>query len=106
MKKIKIEGQDIPARLAQEFHVFHTPNEFLISLIEIIPQMEYAMREGANKQPHITQLQNTGLVHQVVGRFAISPASVKKLAQVLQRNIQQYESKFGEIAINPPEGLQ
>ena len=101
---IRIEGQDMKARLAQEFHVLHTPNEFLLSILEVIPQMAYFNEKEAGKISN--KLQSAGILQKVVGRYVMSPAAMKKLAHVLSKNLEQFEKKFGEIVINPPEGLQ
>ncbi|MHA2249942.1 MAG: DUF3467 domain-containing protein [Candidatus Kariarchaeaceae archaeon] len=104
---IKIIDQDQPANVATEFHVMHTPNEFLLTIIEVIPQMGYKLGESsAHPGKKIPQLQTTGIVHKVVGRFGMSPATFKKMVSVANQNLKQYENKFGEVAINPPEGLQ
>jgi hypothetical protein len=106
---IKIVGPETEARMAQEFHVIHTPHEFLLSIIEVIPQMAYVNTgqeevNVANMKPQ-ARLQNTGILQKIVGRYGMSPAAFKKLVVVAQRNLQQYEAKFGEIAIQPPEGM-
>ena len=111
-KTIEITGLDQPANLAQEFHVSHTNNEFLINMIEVIPQMGFRLNSISDpsdpskiisQQAHLT---HTGMIQKVNGRFVLSPAAMKKFLNVLSHNVQQFEAKFGEIVINPPEGLQ
>ncbi|MHA2502436.1 MAG: DUF3467 domain-containing protein [Candidatus Kariarchaeaceae archaeon] len=108
-KRIEIEGLNQSAKLAQEFQISHTPNEFLLNLIEVIPQMGFKVREQPGKEPgsirKSAQLEHTGMLQKVVGRFVMSPAAMKKLVNVMNHNLKQYEEKFGEIAINPPEGF-
>jgi hypothetical protein len=40
----------------------------------------------------------------VVARIAMSPQHAKLFAQILQRNIEQYENEFGEIKV--PQGVK
>ena len=106
---ITIIEQDKAASIAQEFHVMHTANEFILTVIEVIPQMEYSTSdtitpEGKSKK--VARLKTSGIIQRVVGRFGMSPAAFKKMVTVSSTNLRQYENKFGEIAINPPEGLQ
>lgn len=104
---IDIIDQDRPANVATEFHVMHTPNEFLVTIIEVIPQMQYKIPEFPNESGRrLPRLQNTGIIHKVVGRFGMSPSTFKKLVQVTSQNLIQFEKKYGEVAINPPEGMQ
>ncbi len=102
---IKIIDQEQSANIATEFHVLHTPNEFLLTIIETIPEMEYKVPSDTEGK-QVPRLHNTAIYHKVVGRFGMSPATFKKLVQVITQNLTQFESKFGQIAINPPEGLQ
>lgn len=107
--KIEIIGQDQAANVASEFHVMHTPNEFMLTVIEIIPQMEFTAKSTVNSEGQtksFARLQTKGILQRVVGRFGMSPATFKKLVVVANQNLKQFERKFGEIAINPPEGLQ
>jgi hypothetical protein len=104
---IKIVDQDQAAKVATEFHVMHTPNEFFLTVIAVIPQMGFKISDQQDQTgKRIPQLLNTGIHHKVVGRFGMSPATFKKMVNVSGQNLKQYEGKYGEIAINPPEGLQ
>ncbi|MHA2029886.1 MAG: DUF3467 domain-containing protein [Candidatus Kariarchaeaceae archaeon] len=108
-RKITITGQDQPAIFANEFQIMHTPNEFVLSVVEVIPQMEFTAQEGYTKEgskQNIAKLRSSGIMQKIVGRFGMSPAAFKKMVSVMNTNLKQYESKFGSIAINPPEGLQ
>ena len=102
---IKIEGQDKTALLASEFQVFHTANEFILNVLEVIPQMEYQSSTEIIAGKNVAKLMTVSILQKVIGRFGMSPAAFKKLVQVANHNLAQYEKKFGEIAINPPEGL-
>ncbi len=105
--RIEIIDQDQPSKFATEFNIMHTPNEFVLNLIENIPQMTYVDTttiDPKTSQPReIKRLQTDYIVQRVVGRYSMSPASFKKLAIVINQNLKKYEDKFGEIAINPPE---
>jgi len=109
-KRIELTGLEQSAKLAQEFQISHTTNEFLLNMIEVIPQMEFRMQGSAPDDPRKlrqnARLEHTGMLQKVVGRYVMSPAAMKKLVGVLQHNLKQYEDKFGEIVVNPPEGLQ
>lgn len=106
--RIRIEGQDKEAKFVSEFHVVHTPNEFIVSLIDTIPQMQYKHQDVGlepNKRK-VAKLHTDHLMQMIVGRYGMSPASFKKFVNILVQNLKNYESKFGEISINPPEFLQ
>ncbi len=108
-RNIEIIGQDQSAKFANEFHIMHTPNEFVLSVVEVIPQMKFSTQEGITdqgKKHNIAKISSAGIIQKVVGRFGMSPAAFKKMVTVMNKNLQQYEAKFGSIAINPPEGLQ
>jgi hypothetical protein len=108
-RRIEIIGQEQSAIFANEFHIMHTPNDFVLSVVEVIPQMQFSTKsrvtEKGTKQ-NLAKVSSTGIVHNIVGRFGMSPAAFKKMVTVMNKNLQQYEDKFGSIAINPPEGLQ
>ena len=105
--KINIDGQDKAANFVSEFHCLHTPHDFILSMLEVIPQMKYTEQDGINprtQQPtKVAKLQNAGILQKIVGRYGMSPASFKKLVTLLNQNLKKYEEKFGEIAIQPPE---
>ncbi len=107
--KITITNQDLEAKFASEFHIMHNPNEFVLTMLEVIPQMKYTFKEVPHPKTglptKVARMANDGLVQKVVGRFGMSPATMKKLVTVLNQNVKNYEAKFGEISINPPEGL-
>ncbi|OLS23759.1 MAG: hypothetical protein HeimC2_24980 [Candidatus Heimdallarchaeota archaeon LC_2] len=106
---IEITGQDQSALFANDFHVMHTPNDFVLSVVEAIPQMQFSLKESINqdgKTRNITRLSSTGIIRKVIGRYGMSPAAFKKMVSVMNTNLKQFEDKFGEIAINPPEGMQ
>ena len=42
--KIEITGQDQSALFANDFHIMHTPNDFVLSVVEAIPQMKFSMK--------------------------------------------------------------
>ncbi|MFV2014688.1 MAG: DUF3467 domain-containing protein, partial [Candidatus Heimdallarchaeota archaeon] len=89
--------------------IMHTPNEFVLSVVEVIPQMKFSTRESfteQGKKQNVAKISSTGILQKIVGRFGMSPAAFKKMVTVMNKNLQQYEEKFGSIAINPPEGMQ
>ncbi len=107
--KIDIIGQDQSAIFANDFHIMNTPNEFVLSIVEAIPQMQFSSKEEFNqdgKKRNIMRISTSGIVRKIVGRYGMSPASFKKMVSLMNTNLKQYEDKFGSIAINPPEGLQ
>lgn len=105
--KINIDGQDKAANFVSEFHCLHTPHDFILSMIEVIPQMKYTEQDGLNpitkEAIKVAKLQNAGIIQKIVGRYGMSPASFKKLVTVLNQNLKKFEEKYGEIAIRPPE---
>lgn len=108
-KKIEIVGQDQSAVFANEFQVMHTPNDFVLSVLEVIPQMQFSTQERFSeegKKQNLAKISSTGVIRKIVGRFGMSPAAFKNMVTMMNKNLQQYETKFGSIAINPPEGLQ
>lgn len=107
--KIEITGQDQSALFANDFHIMHTPNEFVLSIVEAIPQMQFSSQESINqdgKTRNVARISSSGILRKIIGRYGMSPAAFKKLVTVMNTNLKQYEDKFGAIAINPPEGLQ
>lgn len=105
--KVEITGQDKEANFVSEFHIMHTPNEFLLTLLEVIPQMKFEVQDiihpKTQKPSKITRMTNDGILQKVVGRYGMSPASYKKMVQIMNQNLMNYEKKFGEIMIQPPE---
>lgn len=61
--------------------VAHSPNEFIIDFIRVLPGMPKA---------------------QVGNRIIMTPANVKRLVQVLKDNVNKFEMEFGEIELNEP----
>ena len=56
------------------------------------------------KQPgKVMRLKNDYILQKLIGRYAMSPASFKKLVGVLNQNLKKYEQKYGQIDIHPPE---
>ncbi|MCY3410337.1 MAG: DUF3467 domain-containing protein [Candidatus Heimdallarchaeota archaeon] len=104
---IKIEGQDKSSLFASEFHCLHTPHEFLLTVLEVLPQMKFVhedvMHPTTNQPGKVARLKNDFILQKIIGRYAMSPASFKKLVNVLNQNLKKYEEKFGEIDIHPPE---
>jgi hypothetical protein len=64
----------------------HNPYQFLLELGQDIPLVEMG--------------QEVKLIKKTVGRFSLSPIFAKLLRNVLDDNIKNYESKFGEIIIS------
>ena len=107
--KIKLEGQDRASQFASDFTIFNTANEFMLSMIEIIPQMELTTKEITNpngQRKRVSRMQTNHILQKVLGRYALTPAAFKKLVNIANQNLKKYEEKFGEIVINPPENLQ
>ena len=107
--KIKLEGQDQKSSFASDFTIFNTANEFVMSMIEIIPQMQLTTKEitdSSGQRKRVSRMQTNHILQKVLGRYAMTPAAFKKLVNIANQNLKKYEEKFGEIVINPPENLQ
>ena len=91
--KIEITGQDQSALFANDFHIMHTPNDFVLSVVEAIPQMQFSMQESINqdgKTRNVTRLSSTGIMRKIIGRYGMSPASFKKMVGVMNTNLKQF----------------
>jgi hypothetical protein len=63
----------------------HSQAEFILDFIRVAPGLKKA---------------------KVKSRIIMAPSHVKTLLNILQDNVNKYESKFGEIKVQSPEGAR
>ncbi len=82
MKQIRVEiPEDLEARYVNVAYITHTPSEFLLDFVTMLPGLA---------KPKV----NT--------RLLLSPIGMKLVQRALNENIKRYEAAFGEIRI--PQG--
>ena len=107
--KIVIEGQDKKSSFANDFTIFNNANEFILSMIEIMPQIELKTKEitdSSGKRKRVPDVQTNHILRNILEKYALTPAAFKKLVGMANHNLKIYEAKYGEIVINPPQNLQ
>ncbi len=82
---IELDEKVAPGEYANLTMITHSPAEFVLDFIGILPGMPKA---------------------KVKSRVIMAPQHVKSLLRVLGDNIRKYEEKYGEIKIIKPEDLK
>ncbi|MEM6457388.1 MAG: DUF3467 domain-containing protein [Acidobacteriota bacterium] len=71
----KIDDADLRCRYANQIQVTHTPEEFVLDFLQLLPPQSM-----------------------VTTRVATTPQAAKRMLRALQTNIHRYESTYGAIA--------
>lgn len=80
--QIEVPNEEMQGRYANLAVITHSPNEFFIDMILLAPNTPKA---------------------RVQSRVVMTPENAKQLMFALQKNVQQYESVFGEIKQHAPQ---
>lgn len=79
---------DVPVHYANQFVCQFQPDEFILSIGNLTPPMLLGPPDEQQKQ--LQQLAYVPI--RPIARIAMTPSRLRELIQVLQQNLQQYES--------------